>query len=367
MKKYNKQLIFDYISGNEIEEYDIDELENDVEFMKDVITITKDKNMLNLCSDEVKRDYEFVKTIINLFKDDIKLICEIADNYLNYYGDTDPEKFFELNIIMNELTKHYKEENIKYLLGVKMQLNWDNMHVEYMKKDKEDDFKKCAGLGFIYYLTIYPNNEIILNYVANDYLDELLINIMDFEVYLHKNYESYEKFEEAGKYDVLFNVVSKYDQNLLNYIKSNKKLLELIDLKFQKIKYGWNSCEMRLNDDKIYYAVCVVEAIEKYMDEYLCECDFEFNYITNYIAKKLGIEKQVEKVYPPFDFDEEIEEDGLELYELCNPKEMNVNDFKHYKAMKNLAEDILNGKVEDEYDVCKYHDAIFNPSKQKKK
>ena len=57
MLKYSASIVEDYIEGNDIEDFDIDELENDRSFMLDVIKKTKDKNFYNLCSDDLKHDY----------------------------------------------------------------------------------------------------------------------------------------------------------------------------------------------------------------------------------------------------------------------------------------------------------------------
>ena len=65
MLKYSASTVEDYIEGNDIEDFDIDELENDRSFMLDVIKKTKDKNFYNLCSDDLKHDYEFV-SVLNL-------------------------------------------------------------------------------------------------------------------------------------------------------------------------------------------------------------------------------------------------------------------------------------------------------------
>ena len=78
---YSRKLIWDYINGYYIE--NVDALENDYKFMMDVINITRDKNMYNLCSEEIKSNYEFVMFVIDLFKDDIDFICEIANQYIN--------------------------------------------------------------------------------------------------------------------------------------------------------------------------------------------------------------------------------------------------------------------------------------------
>ena len=44
MLKYSASTVEDYIEGNDIEDFDIDELENDRSFMLDVIKKTKDKS-----------------------------------------------------------------------------------------------------------------------------------------------------------------------------------------------------------------------------------------------------------------------------------------------------------------------------------
>ena len=112
MSKYNKSLIYDYINGNDIENYNVEELENDYEFMKLVINVSKDKNIYKLCSDKLKNNYEFIKFIIYKFKNDIDFICKVANSYLDITNNEIEE--IELNIIMSELTKEC-DKNIKLI------------------------------------------------------------------------------------------------------------------------------------------------------------------------------------------------------------------------------------------------------------
>ena len=78
--KYNTKLVWDYINGEEVP--NIDDLESDYKFMIEVLRVTIDKKMYNLCSDEMKNNYEFIKSVIEIFIDDKKFIKEIADKYL---------------------------------------------------------------------------------------------------------------------------------------------------------------------------------------------------------------------------------------------------------------------------------------------
>ena len=67
MKKYSRDLVEKYINGEDIEDYSLDELENDKNFMMLVISQTTDRKMYNYCSESVKSDYEFVKYVILKF------------------------------------------------------------------------------------------------------------------------------------------------------------------------------------------------------------------------------------------------------------------------------------------------------------
>ena len=68
MEKYNKELIMNYINGNDIGDYDLNELEDDKLFMTKVIEFSNDEKMYNFCSDNLKKNYEFIKYIILKFK-----------------------------------------------------------------------------------------------------------------------------------------------------------------------------------------------------------------------------------------------------------------------------------------------------------
>ena len=102
MKKYSRELINRYINSEDITIYDIDELENDKDFMMQVISVSGDNNFYNLCSDNVKCDYDysvlyeptkslqedFSKIIddINLKENDLKdeKILKIYIKYMSY-------------------------------------------------------------------------------------------------------------------------------------------------------------------------------------------------------------------------------------------------------------------------------------------
>ena len=103
MKKYSKELINKYIKGEDIENYQIEELENNKDFMIQVIKETNDKNIYNLCTEKVKKDYEMVKFMVLTYNGDLNFITDIADKYLKETGDS--LERIELTLIMLDLNK----------------------------------------------------------------------------------------------------------------------------------------------------------------------------------------------------------------------------------------------------------------------
>ena len=98
MSKYSIDLINRYINGLDIEEYSIDELEDDPEFMLEVIKKTGDKNIYNLFSSSVKLDYQLVKYLVLNFSNDLDFIVDAANNYIdNTRDEINP---IELSVIM---------------------------------------------------------------------------------------------------------------------------------------------------------------------------------------------------------------------------------------------------------------------------
>ena len=118
MRKYSIDLINRYINGLDIEEYTIDELEDDPEFMLEVIKKTGDKNIYNLCSSSVKLDYQLVKYLVLNFSNDLDFIVDAANNYIdNTRDEINP---IELSVIMLDvLPKDLGNPNyLKYKINI---------------------------------------------------------------------------------------------------------------------------------------------------------------------------------------------------------------------------------------------------------
>ena len=103
MKKYNIETVYNYINGEDITDFTLEELESNTNFMIDVINVSNDKNFYNFTEDNVKTDYRFVKFIINKFKEDENLITVVADTYIE--NQDNEQNYIELLIIMCNLIK----------------------------------------------------------------------------------------------------------------------------------------------------------------------------------------------------------------------------------------------------------------------
>ena len=85
MKKFTKETVFNYLVGNDILDFNIDELENNPEFMAEVVC--KDKNSYNLCSDEIKTNIVFIRRILDNYKDDMDFALKVYKEFESIIED----------------------------------------------------------------------------------------------------------------------------------------------------------------------------------------------------------------------------------------------------------------------------------------
>ena len=156
MKKYNIETVYNYINGEDITDFTLEELESNTNFMIDVINVSNDKNFYNFTEDNVKTDYRFVKFIINKFKEDENLITVVADTYIE--NQDNEQNYIELLIIMCNLIKDKNSKNYKkykFLLEVnhkskrlqielgKLKITKNPMSIEIENEDEiPSEFKK---------------------------------------------------------------------------------------------------------------------------------------------------------------------------------------------------------------------------------
>ncbi len=338
MKKYNKKLINDYINGDKINDFNIDELENDKEFMMLVISLTNDKSFYKLCSDELKKDYEFVEFIVRKFQNDVKFICEVADYYLKDVKDE--LNRLELAIVMSNITnkkdvlKHREYEVIcESIFTTKM------VQIELAKNKVNDKYiQDEIGMGFLVIFDSYNSSKIVLDFYAKSIVKSIFDeNDIDLEIMLHQQFESKEQLNQIGINRYLINFIEGYDSMLASYLSANIELLSEFSNKIKNIQSNWNKYNEK--DERKKYNL-LLEKIHEYMENNESNCMFDETTLLYYIGKKLGILDKIAK-YDCIDLktaksivdeiDEEFIEDTLKV-SICD--KMNFDNIK--KIMQSI-------------------------------
>lgn len=232
----NDYLIKAYLSGKEVLGYDIDELEDNYQFMIKVIEYTNDKNMFELCSEDVKNTYEVVDIILNKFSNDIDFVIKVVSNYLD--NERDKTKYLEVLIRLCSLCN---SDNV-YLLEYREQLENEyktfNKNIDYIKNSSTIDNSYLIENGFYFVLDKYKDNKIIVNYFASRFIDDYF-NGIDLEIEVHKSFKTYKELEVFGINKYLIKLLNKYDTNLADYVISNIYLLDMVRKDVDKIKDNW--------------------------------------------------------------------------------------------------------------------------------
>ena len=216
------KLIRDYVEGNDIE--NIEELEDNPIFMMNVIRYTKDKKMIQFCSDKVKNDYEFIKFVVNFFKNDLDFVCKIADEFLD--KNQDETSFIELNIIMQRLTsktEYCKKYAITTNIIFETKLFKSQLTLSLNKLD-------LLSEGFIVIFDDYNYNKLILDFFAEQYIYYILEKI-SVEKKLHKNFKSFEELKQYGINKYIIELIGQYDEFLADYLSQNLECLNVLNKK----------------------------------------------------------------------------------------------------------------------------------------
>lgn len=284
MKKFSKKLIEDYIQGKEIEGYTHEELENNRDFMMQVIEVSNDKKIYNLCSDKVKKDYKFVKYIVLKFKDDINFICNVADYFLKNVSD-DLNRF-EISIIMSNLTENDKK-NSDYCLIRDTIYTTMRLQIEGVKIANNDYDLQSFGMGFIVMLEYFKERKIVLNYCAKKTIQEIINEFdIDLEALLHREFKSLDQINEIGINNYIINFVWYYDMALSKYLINHQDLMSDLNKEISDIL---NNCDnYDIQDERKKYNL-LVEKFCNFYDQIKENTIFTETDLLFFAGKKLGI------------------------------------------------------------------------------
>lgn len=367
MQKYKKQLIMDYIFGNEITDYNTEELENDPNFMIEVINLTSDEKMYRLCSEDLKHNYNFVVFLMNKFEKNIDFLCNVVDEYLK-----EPENDvyrFEIVIRICTLTEKIKDDSksLKYkllrntiYLAKKLEVD---MALESI--DNDPNLRNELGLGYFILFDEFNYSPIVTNYLATQYIKEIFEDKdINLEKLAHKQFKKVEDIDKIGVNNYLINIINLYDQALASYVSAHIELLNDYKIKLEKIKKDWHLFAEKVEKEQIR---TIIDFISSYVNANEIECGFIEEDAFQHFGKLFGIEDKIKKYdkyqLPPELIDDYEFESGdyEEDIDFINPSTMSFIARKHYEKIKDVITRILAGEnVEDEfvdtytYDAPKY-------------
>ena len=293
MKKYNKEIINNYINGLKIKEYSIDELEDDKDFMIQVIEATNDKNFYKLCSENIKKDYSFVKYLITKFKNDISYICDVADFYID--NTEDEISRIELVIVMLNLTNNKDDEKHNdYEVIINTIFATKRVQIEMGKTELNDEFASDEiGMGFLLMYDSYNSSKIILDFYAKKMINEIFKEFdMNLENVLHQQFNNPDEINKLGINKYMLNFISNYDSMLASYLSSNIYLMKDFKNKIEQIQNNW---ETYINNNEAKRYNLILNKVHDYMEQVKFEGMLSETDLLYYIGNKLGIASKIAK------------------------------------------------------------------------
>ena len=344
---YTKEMVFDYISGAEMDEKLLENLENNVKFMTEVIRRSKDIKLYKYCSNEVKKNKDFVIFLIDEFNDNIDFITKAANLCLD---DEEYDEFSKLEIIFklaNLFDKTKKSLLTEYKMAAQAEMLYKKLQIEFFLQQEENaDLKEELGLGFAIADLDYSGSKPILDYVAKYFLNEYIFNeYSTLEELIHSKFSSKQELDEKANLEFLLSYIGKFDSALKNYLSINKEILEPLKKELTKIKKNWDLYEYQLNSCKV---ADVEDEFEEYIEEHKLDCDVRSVILK--IIKKFNLQEIFDKHSYYFNSKDEetiiVEENG-EFYDV--PKSTDtinesytIEDLQFIKHMTRFIQDTFN-------------------------
>ncbi len=344
MKKYPNKLVYDYIYGNDIEEYTLEELEASPEFMTEVITSTKDKNFYDYAEENVKRNYEFIKAVVTTFKEDDNFICNIADTYIT--NSNNELNKIELLIIMINLIKNKESLHYaKYKLTLRTIFSRKRVEAELIKQ-KNKDINKEIGMGFLLIYDTFQESKLVTDYYAQETIKDIF-NEIDLEETIHNNFQEKQQLDDIKIKSYLLNLISQYDQALTSYISTYPHLLEEQLKQIDYIKNNWQKYNTQ-KERKLYNNI--EEEIHNYINyQSNGELLLDEEEILYLLGEDLKIMPLINKHN---NLDQEQYEELIEDIKTIKQSELTFVEKRHYDNIRNQVINILKGaKPKDPYEI----------------
>ena len=285
----SEKLINNYINGEDTNPYTLDELENDMDFMKAVVAKTKDKKMINFCSDELKRNPEFVMYVVKKLRNDKKFIYDYSIDCLkNMLND---KKYNANNLLMSKfcllmisLFNDFDENMIFQLtLGIIYKKFVSQLIIA---KSMNPQYENAFGYGFYLMYDAFHSDDEVVSFYAKRVLKNIIDDHGDEIIkLLHKDFKKFEDIKNISF--ICMNYLQGYDEMLISYLSGHiEPFNDVMAPFFRSLKNKWESYYEHIEFEKY------MELFDKIHDFWQCQ----YNYllyneddILLYMGKKLGI------------------------------------------------------------------------------
>ncbi len=321
MVNISEKLINDYINGNDIDLYTLEELENDMNFMKAVIAKTKDKKMISFCSDDLKYNPEFVMFVVKRFSNDKKFIYDYS---LECLRKMLKDKRYNRNnllvvqfcLLMIKLINDPNDDLIFQLpLGFIYKYYMNQLIIaKAMNPGQENAF----GYGFYFIYDAFNSDEEVTNYFAMRVLKDIMNEHGDeLTKYLHKEYKRFEDIKNISF--ICMNYLQGYDDMLISYLSGHiKPFNDVMGSFFRRLKNRWSSYDEYVDFDKY---MNMFDKVHEFLLGFYDHLDFDESDVLLYMGKRLGIIDKVIK------YDFSSSNVGAEYLNEFNEREEEFNSF----------------------------------------
>lgn len=286
-KNFGNKLIKNYINGDDLGKYSIEELENNSYFMKEVIDYTNDYKIYNLCSDNLKKNYSFIKYLINKFNKNYEFI----DNISSYYVDNTENELYrkELCIVLENILPDDLAEKYKLINNAGYSL--DRVCVELFNLENSS-IDKLISKGFIIFNEKYNDNKIIFNYYLKNLMKEIIKEDNNFKVALLRQLEDGKRFSKTEMTNFIIEFICKYDTIFGIYISSNIDLIQDVVKEAERLQNQWYKEINQIEKDRFDEMIDMVHEYLYISNSNLDEIDILF-----YVAKELSVSDKIENHY----------------------------------------------------------------------
>lgn len=306
MGGYYDKYIFQYVNGM-LEPRDVHFLEQQDDFMKRVISFTKDKKYYEKLPSGVKKDGKFAQELIDMFDYDHEFLTVIGQNFLDpksVKSEDEIEVIVKLSDIYEETLDDVLHEF--YSEGEDFYKGEENRIRRKIMAEQDYYERKRLGEGFELVEMTSPK---IREFIAKKMTEKMFLDhpSLEFEEIVHYYNTSKTCIIDGQERKFLFDYVKEEDKALADYLGLHPRLTDKYIPMLKEVKRNWDNYLEILNEDKLEQ---VKEEMNRFIEENNLFCDMidlyrgiiDLSINRNKILKYLPVEELNKKDYKKVDY-----------------------------------------------------------------